>query len=129
MDSATPQARDRRLPVCDSAQLAERGFLIVELRYRDDPHTGIVFRFCGKVYAYLNQCVHMPRPLNCQRDTIFDAEQGLLRCSMHGIVYDPETGESLSVLCQGERLRPLKLVEEEGRIYIQDKRVMPPQPI
>jgi len=58
----------------------------------------------------------------------FDAEQGLLRCSMHGIVYDPETGESLSVLCQGERLRPLKLIEDDGRIFIQDKRVKPPQP-
>ena len=87
----------------------------------------VVFLFKGKVFAYLNQCVHMPRTLNCQRDTIFDEKRELLRCSMHGIVYQPETGESISTMCNGERLQALRLNEVDGNIYINDKRVSPVQ--
>jgi nitrite reductase/ring-hydroxylating ferredoxin subunit len=86
---------DRQLLVCASDQLAEKKYLIVDLLYRGSPHSGIVFRFNGEVFVYLNQCVHMPRALNCERDTIFDEQRELLRCSIHGIVYDPVTGASL----------------------------------
>jgi nitrite reductase/ring-hydroxylating ferredoxin subunit len=85
---------DKQLLVCAGSQLTEKKYLIVDLLYRGAPHSGIVFRYNGEVFAYLNQCVHMPRALNCERDTIFDDQRELLRCSMHGIVYDPVTGES-----------------------------------
>jgi hypothetical protein len=42
---------------------------------------------------------------------------------MHGIVYDPATGESLSELCAGERLKPLRSMEIDGQIDLVDKRV------
>lgn len=126
--SADPcPGRSRRpgVTVCAAAQLGEKGFQIVDVRYRDQPHSAIVFRYRNKVYAYLNQCVHMPRRLNCERDTIFDAQQELLRCSMHGIVYQPETGESLSTMCHGERLTALRVEEAAGKIVLRDKRISP----
>ena len=119
--------RDKRVLVCASESLPEKSYIIFDLSYKGEPHSGIVFRFKGKVFAYLNQCVHMPRTLNCQRDTIFDEQRALLRCSMHGIVYEPETGTSLSTLCHGERLQALRLSEADGHIYINDKRVSPAQ--
>lgn len=114
---------NRPLEVCRAGKLKDGQFIIVPLLFKGSPHTGIVFRHNGNVSAYLNQCVHMPRTLNCQRDTIFDDSMQLLRCSMHGIVYDPVTGESLSTLCHGERLQSLRLQELEGTIYIRDKRI------
>ena len=116
---------DRQFLVCASSQLAEKKYAVVDLLYKNSPHTGIVFRFNGEVFAYLNQCVHMPKALNCERDTIFDERRELLRCSMHGIVYDPITGESLSTMCNGDRLNALRLNEVDGSIYIRDKRVRP----
>jgi nitrite reductase/ring-hydroxylating ferredoxin subunit len=89
---------DRQLLVCASDAPAEKNYLIVDLLYRGAPHSGSVFRYNGEVFACLNQCVHMPRALNCERDTIFDEQRELLRCSMHGIVYDPVTGESQGLL-------------------------------
>lgn len=117
------RSRDKQLWVCASGSLTEKQHIIFKLRYKGEPHSGIVFRFKGKVFAYLNQCVHMPKPLNCQRDTVFDDQRALLRCSMHGIVYEPETGKSLSTMCHGERLQALRLNETDGNIYINDKRV------
>ena len=115
----------RKVFVCAVEDLQEKQFRLVDLSYRGELHSAIVFRYDGDVFAYLNQCVHMPRPLTCERDTIFDAQANLLRCSMHGIVYDPRSGESLSTMCQGERLQALRLEELEGKIFISDKRVEP----
>jgi nitrite reductase/ring-hydroxylating ferredoxin subunit len=117
--------RRKQLLVCASSELVEKHFIILDLMYAGKSHSGIILRFRGKAFAYLNQCVHMPRPLNCERDSVFDAQQNLLRCSMHGIVYDPETGASLSTMCHGERLQSLRLSEVDGKVYIIDKRVAP----
>jgi nitrite reductase/ring-hydroxylating ferredoxin subunit len=113
----------RKLAVCASADLGDRQHRIVPLLFKDEPHTAIVLRYAGQVYAYLNQCVHMVRRLDCLHDAVFDEPRERLRCSMHGIVYDPATGESLSVLCSGEKLEPLRSAEREGQVYIIDKRV------
>ncbi len=120
-----PSARHKRkLLVCDSAELTDRQHRIIHLLFKNEPQTAIVLRHGGQVYAYLNQCVHMVRPLDCMHDAIFDARHEHLRCTMHGIVYDPATGESLSVLCSGERLEPLRSTEIDGQVYLVDKRVM-----
>jgi nitrite reductase/ring-hydroxylating ferredoxin subunit len=121
------KTRVKQLLVCASGSLSEKKYVVLDMLYKGEAHSGVVFRFKGKVFAYLNQCVHMPRTLNCQRDTIFDEKQELLRCSMHGIVYQPETGESISTMCNGERLQALRLNEVDGNIYINDKRVSPVQ--
>lgn len=113
----------RKLLVCASADLADRQHRIIPLLFKQEPQSAIVLRHDGRIYAYLNQCVHMVRRLDCMHDAVFDAEQAHLRCSMHGIVFDPATGESLSVLCSGERLEPLRSMERDGQIYLVDKRV------
>lgn len=83
----------------------------------------VVFRHEGKCLAYRNLCVHMPRQLDCEKATIFDETGKHIRCSMHGILYDPFTGESISTICQGERLTAVKILEDDNGIWIVDKRV------
>jgi nitrite reductase/ring-hydroxylating ferredoxin subunit len=113
----------RKLLVCASTDLTDRRHRIIPVLFKHEPQSAIVLRHGGEVYAYLNQCVHMVRRLDCMHDAVFDAAHEHLRCSMHGIVYDPTTGESLSVLCSGERLEPLRSMEIDGQIYLVDKRV------
>ena len=109
--------------ICKSGDLGERQYVTLDLLYAGKPQSVFVFRFNEKAFAYVNCCVHMPRKLNCERDSIFDASGNFLRCSMHGIVYDPQTGVSQSTMCNGEKLQSLKTIEENGCIYISDKRV------
>ncbi len=112
-----------RFPVCASAGLAEGQHIKVMLRFEGRREEMLLVRFRGRVYAYLNRCVHMPRPLDCEKDLVFDATGRYLRCSMHGIVYKPENGASVSALCEGERLRAVTLYESEGEVGIADFRV------
>lgn len=119
--------RIQEIEVCRSSELAEKDYVILDVEYRGKAHSAIVLRYGGKLYAYLNQCVHMPRRLNCEQQTVFDEERRFLRCSMHGIVYQPETGESKSAICPGKRLTALRLRETDGRIVLAHKHLTPPR--
>ncbi|MBL8447352.1 MAG: Rieske 2Fe-2S domain-containing protein [Zoogloeaceae bacterium] len=112
-----------RFPICASAVLAEGRHIKVKLRFEGRREECLLVRYRGQAYGYVNRCVHMPRPLDCEKDLVFDATGRYLRCSMHGIVYAPDTGASVSALCEGERLRAVALYEEDGVVGIADFRV------
>ena len=40
-----------------------------------------------------------------------------LRCSMHGFIFDPKTGECQSPVCLGQRLQVLRLESIEGTCF------------
>ena len=65
--------------------------------------------------------MHMQRPLNCQEDAIFDPNRQRLRCSMHGFVFEPETGICLSPVCEGQKMQAIKLIEQEGMLSLHDR--------
>ncbi len=112
-----------QLFVCNSNELGEAQHKTLGVKYKGELHSVIIFRFKHRVYAYINQCVHMPKQLTCEKDVIFDDTGKLLRCSMHGIVYDPETGISQSTMCNGEQLRSIRIIEQGGVINFCDKRI------
>lgn len=109
--------------ICPSEALGEGRHLKFGMRFEGREEECLLVRFGGKVYAYINRCVHMPRPLDCEQDQVFDHSGCYLRCSMHGIVYTPETGTSVSALCEGERLRAVSAYEENGEVGLADFRV------
>ncbi|MGB5734851.1 MAG: Rieske 2Fe-2S domain-containing protein [Thiohalocapsa sp.] len=114
-----------RIWVCRSEELEEGDYKRVEVAYAKAPCSVVVFRYEGNCLGYRNLCVHMPRRLDCEKDMIFDDAGRHLRCSMHGIVYDPVTGESMSAICAGEKLTSVKVEEDEVGVWIFDKRVKP----
>ena len=112
-----------RFFVCATTALADGEYRKLRLVFEKRDEECVVLRFEGTVYAYINRCVHMPRRLDCERKHVFDASGRFLRCSMHGIVYQPQTGASLSTMCEGERLRAVEVYEEGGKIGLADFRI------
>lgn len=110
--------------ICLGSQLPELGKFSFNVHYRGIPRSAILVRYKGVVYGYLNQCVHMPRPLDCEHSDIFDESGRYLQCSMHSICYDPVSGESLSEICAGKKLTALQVREEGGGVYLVDKRAV-----
>lgn len=111
--------------ICEPDQLVEGSWRKVNVSYQGEPESVLVLRYKGEVKAFRNLCVHMPRPLDGEDNYIFDPETGHLRCSMHSIVYSPETGESLSDICRGKKLTSVRVVEHKAKLYLKDKRVKP----
>ena len=114
-------AIDNKKPACTRDELQQARFLIRHVDYKKQPVSVILFAFEESVYAYINHCMHMHRPLNCEQDAIFDETGKFLRCSMHGFIFDPKTGECQSPVCFGQRLQALRLEEVDGTFYFAEK--------
>lgn len=109
--------------ICARSELDKTSFITKNVSYKTQHVSVIVFAFEGNAYAYINDCMHMHRQLNCEKDTIFDETGQYLRCSMHGFVFEPKTGECQSPVCLGERLQALQLQEIDGMLYFAEKRL------
>jgi len=110
------------VPICAGLHVPELGKFAFNVSYRGQSRQAILVRFRGTVYGYLNQCVHMPKALDCEESNIFDESGRYLQCSMHKICYEPVDGSSVSELCAGKKLTALKVREEAEIIYLVDKR-------
>ena len=114
-------ANDKLKLICTLNELHETRFLIRQISYKKQPISAIIFAFEDCAYAYVNHCMHMHRPLNCEQDAIFDETGKFLRCSMHGFIFDPKTGECQSPVCFGQHLQALRLEEIDGILYFSEK--------
>lgn len=98
---------------------AGTGYRFSVVRYgRQVP--AFVVRFKGKVQAYINECGHIPAELDWLAGEFFDDSKLYLVCSIHGALYAPDTGRCLGGPCQGRGLKPLRVVEIDGQIFLQD---------
>jgi len=122
---ASPRRPSR--PICSSARLAEQASYGFHVHYRGSLREAILIRHRGVAYCYLNQCVHMPKALDCEHCHVFDETGEFLRCSMHGIVYEPDTGLCRSEICAGQSLTVLKIEERDGQIRLIEKRAELPE--
>jgi nitrite reductase/ring-hydroxylating ferredoxin subunit len=111
----------KRQQACTRRELLEASFLIRHIRYKKQPVSAILFAFEARAYAYVNNCMHMQRPLNGYDDAIFDDTGKYLRCSMHGFIFDPKMGACQSPVCFGQRLQALRLEEVDGIFYFAEK--------
>ena len=79
-------ANDKLKPVCTRNELNDTSFLIRHIHYKRQPVSAIIFAFEGHAYAYVNHCMHMHRPLNCEQDAVFD-ETGFIPALLDARLY------------------------------------------
>jgi len=118
--------------ICASDEVTEagKGFRFTVRRYGHDAQA-FVIRYRGRIYGYFNECGHIPTELDWQPGEFFDDSKLYLICSIHGALYAPESGRCLGGRCQGKGLKPLKVCEIEGHIFLDhddNKYGHPPKP-
>ena len=121
MSGARDVANKKGEAICKSGALADLESLCFQVHYRGELREAILIRHQGHVSCYLIQCVHMPRRLNCEDPYVFDDTGRYLRCSMHGIVYEPASGLCRSDICLDQQLTSLAVVERDGEVFLKDK--------
>jgi nitrite reductase/ring-hydroxylating ferredoxin subunit len=96
-------------------ELTGKGFSV---KVRGKLVKGFVVKKGGQFYAYMNVCKHLPVTLDLNDDNFFTFDKAYLQCHMHGAMYEIETGFCVGGPCQGSRLEPLKLMEEQNDLLI-----------
>ena len=104
--------------LCASEDLQERGKAITfdVLHYRE-PARAFALRFEGQVVAYLNRCVHVPTEMDWQDGEFLDMDRQFIMCSIHGAMYEPDTGRCAGGPCGRGKLTPLQVQERDGQVY------------
>jgi nitrite reductase/ring-hydroxylating ferredoxin subunit len=72
----------------------------------------------GSIYAYLNRCPHLAIPLEWQENQFLDKDTSLIRCSTHGALFLPSTGECVSGPCVGDALTPIAIQQQGDAIVL-----------
>lgn len=106
-------------PICASAALADGGRgarFVIELKGKSMPAFAV--RFCGKVYAYVNQCAHQSLELDWSKGNFFDVSGDFLMCATHGARYYPDTGACAGGRCDGQPLISLGVLERDDQVYL-----------
>lgn len=85
------------------------------------PRSAIVLRDQnGTLRAYLNECQHLPIPLDAGSGLFWNREGTHLLCSTHGAIYRPEDGYCEGGPCRGAFLRPLAFSIEGDELFVAD---------
>lgn len=105
--------------ICTSDQLVDGGLavrFVVEISGQERPAFAV--RYQGQVYAYLNECAHVPVEMDMNPGQFFDFSGQFLVCSMHGAYYAPDDGRCLGGPCHRSGLEPLSVYEADGSIML-----------
>jgi len=74
----------------------------------------------GVPRAYLNECRHIPVPLDGGSGYVLDHTKRFLMCGTHGALYQRRDGHCVTGPCRGERLLPLGIEREEDVLFVID---------
>jgi nitrite reductase/ring-hydroxylating ferredoxin subunit len=71
-------------------------------------------RHRGAVRAYLNACAHQAVELDWMPGAFFTADGAHLVCSLHGALYEPDSGRCVAGPCRGAALVRIAVAERAG---------------
>jgi len=77
-----------------------------------------VVRKGDQVFTYLNWCPHNQVLIDQIPDKFFNADKSYIQCSKHGALFGIDNGLCIEGPCEGERLKSLDTVIENGIIYL-----------
>nr|WP_314898955.1 Rieske 2Fe-2S domain-containing protein [uncultured Deefgea sp.] len=105
--------------ICRSDSVVERGLAFRFLVQRDGrKRNAILIRFSQNIYAYINECAHVPIELDYNLGDVFDLTREYLICSTHGAYYNPRNGLCLGGPCTGRRLSSLVVREHDDAVWL-----------
>jgi nitrite reductase/ring-hydroxylating ferredoxin subunit len=105
-------------PLCASDELKERGQAVVfDVLQWGEPARAFALRYDGRVVAYLNRCLHVPAEMDWQPGEFLDGDKEFIMCSIHGAVYEPQTGRCAGGPCGRGKLTVIDAFERDGQVY------------
>lgn len=84
----------------------------------DERRRFFVVKKNGRCYAYRNNCPHAGAPLNWNLNEFLTYDKEYLLCSLHGALFEIETGRCVDGPCKGDRLTAVPFEIVGGRIVI-----------
>ncbi len=106
-----------RQKICDIHELEELSCKEFTIKTPEPESDAFLIYFNGQCYAYENSCPHTGVNLNWQKEQFFSLDGLYLQCSLHGALFEPDSGFCVRGPCKGGSLKKTELVIENGAIF------------
>ncbi len=92
----------------------------LKFRFKEGKQTreGFIVGHAGELFAYRNECRHIPVSLDWVENRFFSRDGRYLQCATHGALYEPATGLCIDGPPAGCRLRTLDVAVRDGDIVV-----------
>jgi nitrite reductase/ring-hydroxylating ferredoxin subunit len=117
----TRQQIDLGRVLCRLADLPADGCHEFRLGGGDWPLRGFVVRVSSGVRAYVNRCAHLHYPLNYTPNGFLTGDRSMILCSVHGALFEKQTGYCVAGPCYGQSLIGLPVRIESGYVLLADE--------
>ncbi|WP_096085438.1 Rieske (2Fe-2S) protein [Agaribacterium haliotis] len=99
-------------PLQELAQQQSRAFEI-------DGQALFIVREGERWFAYRNRCPHQGIKLDWDNEQFLDYDGELIQCATHGALFRLDTGHCVAGPCAGSKLEALKLLEQQGQLFVE----------
>ena len=109
-----------RRNICDLKELDNlscKEFIVKKGGIEQD---AFLIQFKQHYFAYENSCPHTGVNLNWQEEQFFSVDGLFLQCSVHGALFEPDSGLCVRGPCCGESLKKVDIAMKDGVIYVSD---------
>ncbi len=98
-------------------QIPDPGARNFVLQIGDGYFFGFAVRKGDEVHGYVDRCPHMGLPLAQKLDAYLTPDAGLITCSWHGALFQPDDGLCVGGPCTGASLTPWPLATRDGMLF------------
>ena len=114
---------DELFIVCRASNIPDAqavGFVLAQAQENGKPKPWpiIITRKGSKYNGFENVCPHGGKRIDANPGQFLDEEGNFLTCGHHRSQFDLDTGECFIGPCQGSRLKPIKLVIDDGDLCV-----------
>ena len=75
-----------------------------------------VLNHAGRLYAYVNQCCHIPMTMDWVENQFLTEDEQFIQCATHGALYEPASGACVAGPPLGKCLTAVPLEIRDGEI-------------
>jgi len=108
-----------RLALCALRDLPDPGSRGFSVDTPAGPLDLFLVRQGAQVHAYINRCPHTGAPLDWVPDRFLSLDGEHIQCATHDARFRIGDGLCVAGPCRGDRLQPLELWVEAGRVYLE----------
>ena len=112
------ETRMTDFPICYLAELPQGRAIAREILLDDRKAVILLLVKDGHCSGFLNSCPHTGVQLEWRPDDLMDPSNSYLQCSMHGALFQTDSGLCIEGPCVGDGLFKLEIELRDGIIYL-----------
>lgn len=105
--------------VAKSSDLHEGASVKFRFAGAEREREGFVVRKGGRLFAYVNECRHIPMNLDWVENRFLSRDGCYIQCATHGALYEIDTGLCVGGPPEGKTLHALEVAESDGEIRVE----------